>query len=72
MQKLTKHYVNGKWVAPIGGHIIEVVSPASEKPIAEISLGNAQDVDEPYQPPKSPLNRFHLQAAKSVLNCLMQ
>ena len=70
MQKLTKHYVNGKWVAPIGGHIIEVVSPASEKPIAEISLGNAQDVDRAVSAAKVAFESFSLTSRQERVELL--
>jgi aldehyde dehydrogenase (NAD+) len=38
-------YIEGKWVGPITPHDREVINPATEKPIATISLGSAADVD---------------------------
>jgi aldehyde dehydrogenase (NAD+) len=38
-------YIEGKWVSPITPRDHEVINPATEKPIAVISLGSAQDVD---------------------------
>ena len=38
-------YIDGKWVDPTRVHDFSVVNPASEEPMATISLGNAADVD---------------------------
>jgi aldehyde dehydrogenase (NAD+) len=39
-------YIDGKWVNPAKPHDFEVMNPATEQPIATISLGNAMDVDK--------------------------
>jgi aldehyde dehydrogenase (NAD+) len=38
-------YIDGKWVDPIHVHDFSVINPATEEPIAIISLGEAADVD---------------------------
>ncbi len=45
MNDCRKFYINGTWVDPIKAHDFEVINPATEKPIAKISLGTAADVD---------------------------
>ena len=40
-----KFYINGEWVAPLVTRDLEVLNPATEKPIAVISMGTAQDID---------------------------
>jgi len=40
-----KFYIDGAWVDPIEPHALSVINPATEEPIAEISLGSAADVD---------------------------
>lgn len=40
-----KFYINGEWVDPIAPQDLEVINPATEKPIAVISMGTAADVD---------------------------
>ncbi len=40
-----KFYINGAWVDPITPHDLEVINPATEKPIAVISMGTAADID---------------------------
>ncbi|WP_434051287.1 MAG: aldehyde dehydrogenase family protein [Roseibium sp.] len=38
-------YIDGSWVDPSKARDLEVVNPATEKPVAVISLGSAEDVD---------------------------
>ncbi len=38
-------YIDGAWVDPVRPHPHDVVNPATERPIAQISLGSDQDVD---------------------------
>ncbi len=43
--KLRKFYIGGAWVEPIGQARLEVVNPATERPIAEMAMGSPVDVD---------------------------
>jgi aldehyde dehydrogenase (NAD+) len=45
MDHTQQFYINGEWVDPDGTETLEVINPATEKPIATIALGNATDVD---------------------------
>ena len=45
MKDCRQFYIDGKWVSPTEPHDFEVINPASEQPIATISLGSAVDVD---------------------------
>ena len=38
-------YINGAWVPPLNANDLEVINPATEKPIAIISMGTAADID---------------------------
>jgi len=40
-----KFYINGEWVDPIVANDLEVLNPATEKPVAMISMGTAADID---------------------------
>ena len=40
-----KFYINGEWVAPLVANDLEVQNPATEKPVAVISMGSAGDID---------------------------
>ena len=46
MNDCRKFYVDGKWINPEAGRDFSVINPATEEPIATISLGNAADVDK--------------------------
>jgi aldehyde dehydrogenase (NAD+) len=46
MKDCRQFYIDGKWVAPAKIHDFPVVNPATEEPIATISLGTAADVDK--------------------------
>src|SRR6204780_1260116 len=45
MKNCRHFYIDGKWVDPTETHDLGVINPASEEPIATISLGGAADVD---------------------------
>jgi aldehyde dehydrogenase (NAD+) len=45
MKDCRQFYIDGKWVNPIQVHDFSVINPATEEPIATISLGAAADVD---------------------------
>ena len=40
-----RFYINGEWVAPLEPNDFEVLNPATEEPVAVISLGTAADID---------------------------
>ncbi|BAI76215.1 aldehyde dehydrogenase (NAD+) (plasmid) [Azospirillum sp. B510] len=40
-----KFYINGEWVAPLAANDREVLNPATEQPVAVISMGTAADID---------------------------
>src|SRR5271168_323316 len=45
MKNCRQFYIDGKWVDPVIGHDFSVINPATEEPIATISLGTTADVD---------------------------
>ncbi len=44
-KNLSKFYIDGAWVAPLGGSMLGVENPASEEIVAEVALGSVADVD---------------------------
>lgn len=40
-----KFYINGEWVAPLAANDLEVINPATEEPVAVISMGTPADID---------------------------
>src|SRR5580692_6080108 len=45
MKDCRQFYIDVKWVNPTKTHDLEVINPATEKPIATISLGSVSDLD---------------------------
>ncbi len=45
MQDLSQNYINGKWVNPVGSDRIQIINPATEKPIAMIANSGADEVN---------------------------
>src|SRR5271163_849337 len=45
MKNCRQFYIDGKWVDPVIVHDFSVINPATEEPIATISLGTSADVD---------------------------
>ncbi|EKT77929.1 aldehyde dehydrogenase, partial [Rhodococcus opacus M213] len=45
MENCKKFYINGAWVDPASSETLAVINPATEKPVATIALGTAEDVD---------------------------
>ena len=45
MSNHQKFYIDGAWVDPIEPRTLDVINPATEQPVATISLGSAADVD---------------------------
>jgi aldehyde dehydrogenase (NAD+) len=46
MQRCEQFYIDGTWVDPVEKRTLEVINPATEQPIATVSLGSAADVDK--------------------------
>lgn len=46
MKDTTKFYINGEWVDPVTPKTMDVINPATEEPIAKISVGSEADVDK--------------------------
>src|SRR5690349_20644841 len=40
-----KFYIDGAWVDPVARRTLDVINPATEQPVAQISLGGEADVD---------------------------
>jgi aldehyde dehydrogenase (NAD+) len=45
MPNADRFYIGGEWVEPLGGSKEPVVDPSTGKPIGEVALGSAEDVD---------------------------
>ena len=43
---LSKFYIDGKWVNPVNPSSINIINPATEKSIGEVSVGSLADVNK--------------------------
>ncbi|HWG80899.1 MAG TPA: aldehyde dehydrogenase family protein [Stellaceae bacterium] len=58
MTDFTRFYINGEWVAPLQPKPFDVINPATEEPVAQISLGSAGDVDRAVTAAKAAFPAF--------------
>ncbi|MCW0216444.1 MAG: aldehyde dehydrogenase family protein [Pseudonocardia sp.] len=45
MLNTNRFYIGGKWIEPSTADTVEVLDPATERPVATVPLGGAEDVD---------------------------
>ncbi len=55
---LNKFYINGEWVEPVEKQSIEVINPASEKIIGNVSIGSEADVDKAVKAARKAFNSY--------------
>ena len=46
MKNALKFYINGEWVDPVTPRTLDVINPATEQSVGQISLGSVGDVDK--------------------------
>lgn len=49
-------YINGEWVKPVDGEIVESINPATGKPWAIVPMGGSQDIDRAVDAARSAFN----------------
>ncbi|MBZ9792355.1 aldehyde dehydrogenase family protein [Rhizobium sp. 3T7] len=65
-----KFYINGEWVAPLTANDLEVINPATEKPVAAISMGTAADIDRAVAAAKKAFATYSRTSAEERLALL--
>jgi hypothetical protein len=45
MRDYRKIYIDGEWIQPSGGQVLNVINPATEQPAGQITLATAADVN---------------------------
>ena len=58
MKNSLNFYINGEWVAPHVENTLDVINPATEKPMGQISLGSVADVDSAVAAAKEAFKSF--------------
>lgn len=70
MDSYLKHYINGQWVDSIGGKRHEVISPSTEEPCTEITLGTQADVDAAVAAAKEAFKTWSLSTREERLELM--
>jgi aldehyde dehydrogenase (NAD+) len=70
MDSYLKNYINGQWVDSIGGKRHEVISPSTEEPCTEITLGTKADVDAAVAAAKEAYKTFSRTTREERLDLL--
>lgn len=49
-------YINGEWVKPVDGQLVESINPATGKPWAVVPMGGAKDIDRAVEAARAAFN----------------
>jgi aldehyde dehydrogenase (NAD+) len=70
MKDCRQFYINGKWVSPNKANDFEVINPATEDPVATITLGAKPDVDQAVTAAKKAFDSYSETPVDSRLEVL--
>ncbi len=70
MREHLKFYIDGAWVDPVTPRTHEVIDPATEEPIARISLGSSADVDKAVAAAKRAFETFQFSTVEERMGYL--
>jgi aldehyde dehydrogenase (NAD+) len=69
---LSQFYINGKWVDPVQPSKLQVINPATEKSVGEISVGSALDIDNAVTAARSAFKSFSKTAISERVELLSE
>lgn len=58
LMNLSQFYINGKWVDPVKPETLDVINPATEESVGQISVGSEQDVNNAVNAARQAFNSF--------------
>ncbi|RIY34269.1 aldehyde dehydrogenase family protein [Psittacicella hinzii] len=64
MQQYNQFFIDGKFVQPQGTQVLELVSPITDEPMAQVTLGNQADLDIAVVAAKKAFATFHFSTPK--------
>src|SRR5215470_19143860 len=70
MRDYTRIYIDGAWVKPLDGKILEVINPATERPAGQITLCTAADVDRAVEAAQKAFTSFSRSSRQERLDLL--
>ena len=69
---LSQFYINGKWVDPVQPSKLQVINPATEKSVGEISVGSTLDIDNAVSAARSAFKSFSKTAISERIELLSE
>jgi len=72
MKEFLQFYINGEWVDPLTPRTLDVINPATEEPVARISLGSAADVDRAVKAAKKAFDSYSRTSREERLQLLQK
>src|SRR5262249_38925849 len=70
MRNYTRIYIDGAWVKPLDGKILEVINPATERPAGQITLCTSADVDRAVAAARKAFTSFSRTSRQERLDLL--
>lgn len=70
LENANRFYIDGEWVDPSSSRTLEVINPATEQPIASITLGDEADVDRAVAAARSAFESFSQTTSKERIALL--
>ena len=70
MYDCTKNYIDGQWVASSGAELHDIINPATEKPIGQVSFGTSADVDRAVAAARAAFEEFSRWSVEQRLELL--
>lgn len=70
MENLGKFYIDGQWVAPMSKRTHTLINPATEKPIADVAMASAEDVDRAVEAAKRAFATYGMSTRDDRLDLL--
>ena len=70
MYDFKKFYINGEWVDPVTSNDFDVINPATEQVIGQISLGSEADLDKAVAAARKAFETYSLTSREDRLELL--
>ena len=69
-QNTQKFYINGQWSNPISSQVLDVINPANEEIVSQITLGNEQDLNNAVEAAKNSFDSWSVSSVDERLKLL--
>src|SRR6056300_632724 len=69
-QNTQKFYINGQWCNPISSQVLDVINPANEEIVSQITLGNEQDLNNAVEAAKNSFDSWSVFSVDERLKLL--